>query len=107
MIIKHKMENKKELQWILAEYEHARGSTSYYDELGQIFCHHGVMELFEYTGVDKDKHGNPLFDVISMNSVIDSLNRTKELRAKNRRIKIIFTQQKFVDGLERYENAGK
>jgi len=42
-----------------------------------------------------------------MDSVIDSLNRTKELRAKNRRIKIIFTQQKFVDGLERYENAGK
>jgi flagellar motor protein MotB len=61
----------------------------------------------EYTGVDTDKYGNPLFDEISMDSVIDSLNRTKELRAKNRRIKIIFTQQKFVDGLERYENAGK
>ena len=61
----------------------------------------------EYTGVDMDKDGNPLFDEISMDSVIDSLNRTKELRAKNRRIKIIFTQQKFVDGLERYENAGK
>ena len=61
----------------------------------------------EYTGVDMDKDGNPLFDEISMDSVIDSLNRTKELRAKNRRIKIIFTQQKFVDGLERYENTGK
>ena len=61
----------------------------------------------EYTGVDMDKYGNPLFDEISMDSVIDSLNRTKELRAKNRRIKIIFTQQKFVDGLERYENTGK
>ena len=51
--------------------------------------------------------GNPLFDEISMDTVIDSLNRTKELRAKNRRIKIIFTQQIFVDGLERYENTGK
>ena len=61
----------------------------------------------EYTGVDMDKDGNPLFDEISMDSVIDSLNRTKELRAKNRRIKIIFTQQIFVDGLERYENTGK
>jgi len=61
----------------------------------------------EYTGVDTDKYGNPLFDEISMDTVIDSLNRTKELRAKNRRIKIIFTQQKFVDGLERYENTGK
>ena len=61
----------------------------------------------EYTGVAKDKYGNPLFDEISMDTVIDSLNRTKELRAKNRRIKIIFTQQQFVDGLERYENTGK
>jgi len=61
----------------------------------------------EYTGGEKDKDGNPLFDEISMDTVIDSLNRTKELRAKNRRIKIIFTQQQFVDGLEKYENAGK
>ena len=61
----------------------------------------------EYTGVDKDKYGNPLFDEISMDTVIDSLNRTKELRAKNRRIKIIFTQQQFVDGLEKYESSGK
>ena len=61
----------------------------------------------EYTGVDMDKYGNPLFDEISMDSVIDSLNRTKELRAKNRRIKIIFTQQQFVDGLEKYESSGK
>ncbi|SVC65166.1 uncharacterized protein METZ01_LOCUS318020, partial [marine metagenome] len=28
----------------------------------------------EYTGVDKDKYGNPLFDEISMNTIIDSLN---------------------------------
>jgi len=42
-----------------------------------------------------------------MDAVIDSLNATRELKAKNRRIKIIFTQQKFVDGLERYENTGK
>ena len=61
----------------------------------------------EYTGGERDEYGNPLFDEISMDTVIDSLNRTKELRAKNRRIKIIFTQQQFVDGLERYENTGK
>jgi len=61
----------------------------------------------EYTGIEKDENGNPLFDEISMDTVIDSLNRTRELRAKNRRIKIIFTQQLFVDGLERYENTGK
>ena len=48
-------EKNKELQWILAEYEHAKESTSPYDELGQIFCHHGVMELYEYTGVDNVK----------------------------------------------------
>ena len=36
-----------------------------------------------------------------MNSVIDSLNSTRELRAKNRRIKILFTQQQYVDGLDK------
>ena len=61
----------------------------------------------EYTGVDRDKYKNPIFDNISMNTVIDSLNRTPELRRKNRRIKIIFTQQQFVDGIERSGNAGK
>ena len=52
----------------------------------------------EYTGVERNKNGDPLFDTISMDSVIDSLNATPELRAKNRRIKIIFTQEQFVDG---------
>jgi len=42
----------KELQWMLAEYEHAKESENAYDELGQIFCHHGIMELYEYTGLD-------------------------------------------------------
>ena len=42
----------QELDWILAEYEHAKEASSAYDELGQIFCHHGVMELYEYAGVD-------------------------------------------------------
>ncbi len=42
----------KELQWMLAEYEHAKESKNAYDELGQIFCHHGIMELYEYTGLD-------------------------------------------------------
>ena len=26
------------------------------DELGQIFCHHGVMELYDYTGTDDIKY---------------------------------------------------
>ncbi len=42
----------KELEWMLAEYEHAKESTGPYDELGQIFCHHGIMGLYEYTGID-------------------------------------------------------
>ena len=42
----------KELEWMLAEYEHAKEAKSAYDELGQIFCHHGVMELYDYVGVD-------------------------------------------------------
>ncbi len=45
-------EKIKELEWVLAEYEHAKDATSAYDELGQIFCHHGVMELYDYTGID-------------------------------------------------------
>ena len=52
----------------------------------------------EYIGVERNKDGDPLFDTISMDSVIDSLNATPELRAKNRRIKIIFTKEQFVDG---------
>ena len=47
--------NKKErekLEWILAEYEHAEGSESAYDELGQVFCHIGVMGLYDYAGSD-------------------------------------------------------
>ncbi len=45
-------ERIKELEWMLAEYEHAKESKNAYDELGQIFCHHGIMELYEYTGLD-------------------------------------------------------
>ena len=44
-------EQSKELEWMLAEYEHAKESKNAYDELGQIFCHHGIMELYEYTGL--------------------------------------------------------
>ncbi|WP_269622710.1 hypothetical protein [Prochlorococcus marinus] len=50
----------KELEWMLAEYEHAKEATSAYDELGQIFCHHGVMELYDYTGTDDIKYINNL-----------------------------------------------
>ena len=45
-------EEKRKLEWLLAEYEHAKDATSAFDELGQIFCHHGIMELYEYTGTD-------------------------------------------------------
>ncbi len=45
-------EKNKELEWMLAEYEHAKDAQSSFDELGQIFCHHGVMELYEYTGLE-------------------------------------------------------
>ena len=55
----------------------------------------------EYIGVDKDENGELKFDKISMNTIIDSLNATTELRAKNRRIKIIFTRQQFVDGIDK------
>ena len=61
----------------------------------------------EYIGGEKDERGKPIFDNINMDAVIDSLNATRELRAKNRRIKIIFTQQRFVDGIERSGNTGK
>ena len=47
-----KEEQINQLQWMLAEYEHANQSKNAYDELGQIFCHHGVMELYEYTGIE-------------------------------------------------------
>ena len=53
-------EKGKELEWLLAEYEHAKDATSAYDELGQIFCHHGVMELYEYTGVENVSYINSL-----------------------------------------------
>ncbi|AAQ00243.1 MULTISPECIES: hypothetical protein [Prochlorococcus] len=53
-------EKSKELEWMLAEYEHAKDATSAYDELGQIFCHHGVMELYDYTGTDNIKYINTL-----------------------------------------------
>lgn len=54
----------KELEWILAEYEHAKEATSAYDELGQIFCHHGVMELYDYTGIDDISYINTLEDAV-------------------------------------------
>ncbi len=53
-------EKNQELEWMLAEYEHAKDAESAYDELGQIFCHHGVMELYEYTGVESLSYINSL-----------------------------------------------
>ncbi len=53
-------EKNKELEWMLAEYEHAKDASSAFDELGQIFCHHGIMELYDYTGTDNIKYINGL-----------------------------------------------
>ena len=53
----------------------------------------------QYMGVELDENDDPIFDKISMDTIIDSLNATPELRTKNRRIKIIFTRQQFVDGV--------
>jgi len=55
--------NKKKresLDWILAEYEHAEGSEGAYDELGQVFCHIGVMGLYDYAGIDDLQYINQL-----------------------------------------------
>ena len=52
------------------------------------------------------RDGLPL-ENISMNTIIDSLNSTMEMRTKNRRIKIIFTQQNFVDGTTPYKTPEK
>ena len=51
---------KENLDWILAEYEHAEGSENAYDELGQVFCHIGVMGLYEYAGIDDLQYINHL-----------------------------------------------
>ncbi len=77
--------NKKkedELQWLLAEYEHAKDSSGPFDELGQIFCHIGVMELFEYTGVDDIKFISSL-----NNSVWDYLQKRMGLSLEEYLIK--------------------
>ncbi len=47
---------KEKLDWLLAEYEHAKDCEGPYDELGQIFCHIGIMELYEYVGTDNIKY---------------------------------------------------
>tara|TARA_Y100001968_G_C19334316_1_gene705997 strand:+ start:489 stop:920 length:432 start_codon:yes stop_codon:yes gene_type:complete len=59
-VIRGNVNARKELEWLLAEYEHAKDATSAYDELGQIFCHHGIMELYEYTGTDNIEYINSL-----------------------------------------------
>tara|TARA_Y100001968_G_scaffold333747_1_gene398993 strand:- start:2011 stop:2442 length:432 start_codon:yes stop_codon:yes gene_type:complete len=57
-------EKIKELEWILAEYEHAKEAKNAYDEIGQIFCHHGVMELYDYTGTDNIQYIYSLDNII-------------------------------------------
>ncbi len=83
-------EKNKELEWMLAEYEHAKDAKNSYDELGQIFCHHGVMELYDYTGTDDIKyiHGltKPVWDYLHIRMKISlseymiksMLNHSKE-----------------------------
>lgn len=66
----------------------------------------GKSGVPEYKGVGMSRSGIPL-ENISMDTIIDSLNSTMELRAKNRRIKIIFTQQNYVDGTTPYKTPEK
>jgi len=60
----------------------------------------------KYQGVELDEKGVPILENVSMNAIIDSLNSTPELRRRNRRVKIIITDQPFVDGPERSGNTG-
>ena len=60
----------------------------------------------EYKGADIGRSGIEL-ENIHMDTIIDSLNSTIELKAKNRRIKIIFTQQSYVDGNEPFKTPEK
>ena len=60
----------------------------------------------EYKGVGMSRSGI-LLENIYMDTIIDSLNSTLELKAKNRRIKIIFTQQPYVDGTAPYKTPEK
>jgi len=60
----------------------------------------------EYQGVGMSRSGIPL-ENIYIDSIIDSLNSTILLKAKNRRIKIIFTQQDYVDGITPYKTPEK
>ena len=73
-VIAGNQEKSKELDWLLAEYEHAKDAKSAYDELGQIFCHHGVMELYQYTAIEDIEYINTL-----NKSVWDYLERRMEL----------------------------
>ncbi len=86
-------ERKKELEWMLAEYEHAKDAKNPYDELGQIFCHHGVMELYDYTGTDDIKYINSLnksvwdYLVIRMNiSLSDYMVKSMLSHAKEHKL---------------------
>ena len=86
-------ERNKELAWMLAEYEHAKDAKNPYDELGQIFCHHGVMELYDYTGTDDIKYINSLnksvwdYLVIRMNiSLSDYMVKSMLSHAKEHKL---------------------
>ena len=79
----------KELEWILAQYEHAKDATSAYDELGQIFCHHGVMELYDYTGTDDITYITSLD-----NSVWNYLNVRMEISLQSYMIKSMLNHAK-------------
>ena len=57
----------------------------------------------EYKGVERDSRGKVKLETIYIDTMIDSLNSTNELQAKNRRIKIIFTRHQFVDGSDPFK----
>ena len=71
------------------------------DENVEVVTGRGGHQQYSASGAGR---GAPNFVKIGMDTIIDSLNSTLELKAKNRRIKIIFTHQKFVDGNEPFGN---
>ncbi len=82
-------EKVSELEWMLAEYEHANESKGPFDELGQIFCHIGVMEMYSYTGVEQLNY------IYSMeNNIWDYLKQREGKSAQNALVKTMVKHAK-------------
>ena len=82
--------------WFSAYHMNEKNLVSYINEINNS----KIKTLIGYsTSLAILAHYMNVNDIrIDMETIIDSLNSTPELMAKNRRIKIIFTQQSYVDG---------